>query len=78
MEAYDDNQDGKIDIREVCASLSALSVVQTRCQLTTVLNLATHVVCAICRSLSLSLYPFTHLPFAVRDILAEIRRQIAF
>lgn len=76
MEAYDDNQDGKIDIREVCASLSALSVVQPRCQLTTVLNLATHVVCAICRSLFL--YPFTHLPFAVRDILAEIRRQIAF
>lgn len=76
MEAYDDNQDGKIDIREVCASLSALSVEQTRCQLTTVLNLATHVVCAICPSLSL--YPFTHLPFAVRDILAEIRRQIAF
>lgn len=51
MEAYDDNQDGKIDIREVCASLSAC-----RCQLTTVLNLATHVVCAICPPLSLPIY----------------------
>lgn len=69
MEAYDDNQDGKIDIREVCASLSA-------CQLYVqpLFSILPHT-CRM-RNLFLSL-PMHHLPF-VRDILTEVRRQIAF
>lgn len=75
MEAYDDNQDGKIDIREVCAGLSACQLYRLVANLQQ-FSILPHM--SYAQFVPLSIYPFTHLPFAVRDILAEIRCQIAF